>query len=97
MLKYIVKRLLIFIPTLFAISLLTFIISISAPGDPVDARLHRHLEDQLGQFDSKQQEYEKLRALLGLDRPVFYATVTTATQPDTRYRLPIRAQRPCWG
>ena len=36
MLKYIAKRILIFIPTLLAISLLAFIISISAPADPVE-------------------------------------------------------------
>ena len=36
MLKYIVKRILIFIPTLIIITLLGFIISINAPGDPVE-------------------------------------------------------------
>ena len=42
MLKYILKRLLIFIPTLIAISLLTFIISQKAPGDPVENMLNRN-------------------------------------------------------
>ena len=36
MLKYIFKRILIFIPTLIIITLLGFIISINAPGDPVE-------------------------------------------------------------
>ena len=36
MLKYIVKRILIFIPMLIAISLLAFVININAPGDPVE-------------------------------------------------------------
>ena len=40
MFKYIFKRLLIFIPTLIAISLLTFVISINAPGDPVETMLN---------------------------------------------------------
>ena len=37
MLKYIFRRILIFIPTLFIISLLAFVISVNAPGDPVEA------------------------------------------------------------
>ena len=36
MLKYIIKRILTFIPMLIAISLIAFIISINAPGDPVE-------------------------------------------------------------
>ena len=36
MLKYTIKRLLVFIPMMIAISLIAFIISINAPGDPVD-------------------------------------------------------------
>ncbi len=36
MLRYIFKRLIVFIPTLIIISLLAFVISINAPGDPVE-------------------------------------------------------------
>ena len=93
MLKYILKRLLIFVPTLFAISLLTFIMSVNAPGDPVDVLLARNLEDQLSQFNAKQEQYRTTRALLGLDKPVFYFTVTTATQPDTLHRIVVRSHR----
>ncbi|HLP20215.1 MAG TPA: hypothetical protein VK174_07940, partial [Chitinophagales bacterium] len=38
---YIFKRVLIFIPTLFIISLLTFILIAAAPGDPADTMLNR--------------------------------------------------------
>lgn len=93
MLRYIVKRLLIFVPTLFAISLLTFVISANAPGDPVAARLERDIEDQLQQRVAKQQAYAELRTRLGLDRPIFYFTLTTATQPDTLHRIPMRSHR----
>ena len=37
MLKYTLKRLLAFIPMIIAISLIAFIISINAPGDPVES------------------------------------------------------------
>ena len=36
MFKYALKRILTFIPMLIAISLLSFVISINAPGDPVE-------------------------------------------------------------
>jgi peptide/nickel transport system permease protein len=36
MLRYLIKRVLVFIPTLIAISLLGFVIMVSAPGDPVE-------------------------------------------------------------
>ena len=36
MFKYVIKRVLTFMPMLIAISLLSFIISINAPGDPVE-------------------------------------------------------------
>ena len=36
MFKYAIKRLITFIPMLIAISLIAFIISINAPGDPVE-------------------------------------------------------------
>jgi ABC-type microcin C transport system permease subunit YejB len=40
MVQYIFRRLLFFIPTLVVISLLAFVISIQAPGDPVDRLLN---------------------------------------------------------
>ena len=36
MLRYILRRILIFIPTLIVITLLGFVISVNAPGDPVE-------------------------------------------------------------
>ena len=47
MLKYTLRRILAFIPMLIAISLLSFIISINAPGDPVD-RLTKAAGDEGG-------------------------------------------------
>jgi peptide/nickel transport system permease protein len=39
MFQYILKRILIFIPTLFVISLFTFMLSVNVPGDPVEQML----------------------------------------------------------
>ena len=45
MLKYTFQRILTFIPMLIAISLLSFVISINAPGDPVE-RLAKSAESE---------------------------------------------------
>jgi peptide/nickel transport system permease protein len=90
MLKYILKRLLIFVPTLFAISLLTFVISINAPGDPVDSMLNKGGggEGQVSQKLATEKAYNNLRHQLGLDLPVFYFSFTNATLSDTLHRVP---------
>ncbi|HXB13618.1 MAG TPA: ABC transporter permease [Bacteroidia bacterium] len=90
MLKYIFKRLLIFIPTLIAISLLTFIISVNAPGDPVDTILNKK-QGESGQSAKNavdETAYTAMRHKLGLDLPLFYFSITNATASDTLYRIP---------
>ena len=88
MIRYILKRILIFIPTLFAISLLTFIISINTPGDPVETMLNSSSKaaGQSAAKASNEKTYIALRKDLGLDLPLFYFTVTNSTSCDTLYR-----------
>ncbi|HXP50386.1 MAG TPA: ABC transporter permease [Bacteroidia bacterium] len=86
MLKYIVKRIFIFIPTLIAISLITFAIGVNAPGDPVETILNK----QQGEASSSkglvdESAYILLRHKLGLDLPLFYFSITNATTSDTLY------------
>jgi peptide/nickel transport system permease protein len=94
MLKYIIKRVLIFIPTLLAISLLTFVISVNAPGDPVEQMLNRNGGD--GQLTDKlatERVYREIRHTYGFDLPLFYFELTNATCPDTLYRISDLTQR----
>jgi peptide/nickel transport system permease protein len=89
MLKYITKRTLIFIPTLIAISLITFLISINAPGDPVETILNKK-SGESGQSSKglvDETAYISLRHKLGLDLPLFYFSLTNATSCDTLYRI----------
>lgn len=90
--KYLLKRLLLFIPTLWAVSLLVFFLSASAPGDPV---LQLMSERAGGGDDVSVQEagYLKARNELGLDQPSFYFALTTAAWPDTFYRIPFKQHR----
>lgn len=87
--KFILRRILFFIPTLIIISLLAFIISINAPGDPLD-RMVSSRESDLeisSQSANSQKEKEKWRKILGLDLPVFYISLSNAATPDTIYKI----------
>src|ERR1051326_1833991 len=91
MLKYILKRILIFIPTLIAVSLITFVISTNAPGDPIEGMLNRNQGGEGGQQAQRmatEKAYNDLRHELGFDLPVFYFTFTNATYCDTLYKIP---------
>ena len=62
MLKYIMKRLLIAIPTFFGITILVYFLSSPAPGSP--------LEMLMADPMATKEDMEALRAQLGLDQPV---------------------------
>jgi peptide/nickel transport system permease protein len=89
MFKYALKRILTFIPMLIAISLLSFVISINAPGDPVErlskaAGSEGSAEQQSGASKKIKQE---LRKKLGLDLPIFYFSITDFAASDTLYKV----------
>lgn len=93
MFKYIVKRILIFIPMLVAISLLAFIININAPGDPVEKL--SNTADKEGaandQSNATKKVKQELRKKLGLDLPVFYLSFGSMSDCDTLYRVEDKA------
>ncbi|MEZ5015317.1 MAG: ABC transporter permease [Chitinophagales bacterium] len=93
--KYILKRILFFIPTLVVISLLAFIISIQAPGDPLDRLVSVSTggDEQSAQSITAAREKDRWRKKLGLDLPVFYFSVTNAATPDTLYRYYDRREQ----
>jgi peptide/nickel transport system permease protein len=87
--KYILKRLLFFIPTLIVISLLAFIISINAPGDPLDRMVSARDSggDAIIQSPNTLREKARWRKKLGLDLPVFYFSISNVATPDTLYKV----------
>ena len=90
MLKYILKRILFFIPTIFAISLLTFVLMSNAPGDPAELMLNRSVGGDGGQAADKlagDKAYRALRKKLGLDLPLFYFSFSNLATPDTLYKI----------
>ena len=87
--RYLLKRICIFIPTLLVIILLAFIISVKAPGDPLDRMVTAQdgVTDQSSLSWNAQLEKDRWRTKLGLDLPVFYFSITNAATPDTLYRI----------
>ncbi len=91
---YVLKRILIFIPTLFIISLLTFILISIAPGDPAETMLNRSSGD--GQASNKlstDKAYRDLRHKLGLDLPIFYFSFGNMAECDTFNRIAKKDHR----
>lgn len=88
---YIIKRLSFFLPALLVVSMLVFALSKLTPGDPVQ---------RLGALNgvSGMQEgllldhktYNDIAERLGLDKPVFYFSLTALAYPDTFHRITIR-------
>jgi len=61
-LKYVIRRLLLVIPTLFFVALITFVLAQAAPGSPFDKNENRPLPPAT---------VERLTRFYGLDRPVY--------------------------
>ncbi|MBL7884480.1 MAG: ABC transporter permease [Bacteroidia bacterium] len=89
MLKYILKRIVIFIPTLIVITLLGFVISVNAPGDPVERMVvAAQSGGEVGSQTINQIEQKRYwRKKLGLDLPIFYFSLSSLSRPDTLYRI----------
>ena len=82
MLSYVLKRIFWFIPTLFAVTIIGFILLANAPGDPVNI-----LSNSAKASGNIEEQKTFWRKKLGLDLPLFYFSVTTLAEPDTLYRV----------
>ncbi|MEP7127694.1 MAG: hypothetical protein ABI729_02450, partial [Chitinophagales bacterium] len=89
MIRYLLRRILLFIPTLIVISLLAFVISVNAPGDPVDRLVTAAESGDLANTatSSMLEEKKYWTHRLGLDLPVFYFSITPLSYPDTLFKI----------
>ena len=71
--KYLIKRLLLIIPTLIGITLITYMMVRLAPGDFTS--LKAGLQDELKQGAVSKQIMEEERKLYGLDKPILVGYV----------------------
>ncbi len=96
MFLYLLKRILMFLPTLLLISLLSFGLSRLSPGDPVAQYLG---EDVFGKISTPQdlanaeQGYAQAAQTLKLDKPAFYCSITAQAYPDTLHKIAISHRR----
>lgn len=63
MIRYTIRRLLLLIPVIVAVSIITFALLVAQPGDPLDALL-------LGDPDLTREEVEQLKDLYGVNDPL---------------------------
>ncbi len=94
MLNYLLRRILLVIPTLLVISLLAFGLNQCTPGDPVvdqmpDIRTSTALETA----DSYDQVYRRIAKDLGVDQPLFYFSFSSQAYPDTLNRIIPKSHR----
>lgn len=83
---YLIKRLLLFLPTLIIITWATFGLSLLAPGDPVEGLC-------AGQGILPPDDYERCAREHGFDLPAFYFSLSPAAFPDTLHRIQPQHRR----
>ena len=68
--RYFVKRILLIFPTLFGISIITFIIIKMAPGDPTAFKMGNQQSGMSSDQNLAKQVIEQTREIYGLDKPL---------------------------
>jgi peptide/nickel transport system permease protein len=87
MTAYILKRLLFALPVLGVLALLSFILMVNTPGDPV---LRALAQEGIRQGDNPQlnaDTYKRKRKELGLDKPLFWCSLQSAADADSLFML----------
>ncbi len=92
---YLVRRLVLSLLTLWLLSMLVYGLSTLVPGDPVLRFLPENpTQGGLRQMERAEQQYRRLAATLGLDKPPFYFSIRPAAWPDTLWRIqPLTRRR----
>ncbi len=86
---YFFKRILLFFPMAWLVSLLAFALSQAAPGDPVEQQC---LGNNTGTLTT--EEYLRCARQHGFDKPAFYFGLMPKAYPDTLYKiLPLEKRR----
>lgn len=96
MFQYVVRRVLLFIPTLFLITVISFGISRLAPGDPAEMKAGVGAEGaQRGNAQLNETMIKQIRAAFDLDKPIWYWTIFTDDRDENGQLLPL-GERVTW-
>jgi peptide/nickel transport system permease protein len=90
MLQYILRRVLLFIPTLFIITVVTFGISRLAPGDPAELKAGVGGEGTMrGNQQLNEEMIKQIRAQWHLDKPIWYWSIFSDEKDANGKTLPL--------
>jgi peptide/nickel transport system permease protein len=90
MFQYIIRRILLFIPTLFLITVISFGISRMAPGDPAELKAGIGGEGAMrGNQQLNEQMINQIRAQWGLDKPIWFWTIFNEAKDSTGKLKPL--------
>jgi peptide/nickel transport system permease protein len=85
---YVLKRIFGFVPTLFAVTIIGFILLANVPGDAVDSLvMSSNSGGSLKTNQDIEQQKAHWRKQLGLDLPLFYFSICKLSEPDTLYKI----------
>ncbi len=87
MFRYVVRRILLIVPTVLVILLLTFWLQSLAPGDQIEAQLSLEGESNHMARSNYLDSYQTLQKERGLDLPLFFFGVQPSYFPDTLHRI----------
>jgi len=91
--RFVIKKALLIIPSLLILSIVVFLLSKIAPGDPVGNLIELRGQTTASLNTSMHSDnYQEVATELGLDKPNFYFGIHPASYPDTFYRI-IHPQR----
>ena len=76
MARYVIRRILLMIPTMFLVLTIAFLLSKNVPGDAASSMMI--LQGISAESKDLKKEYQRQYKALGLDKPVFYFLI----QPD---------------
>ncbi len=93
MIAYLLKRLLLFIPTVLFVSLLAFALSRIAPGDPVELRNASGGTPVAADPVQAERMYRETAQSMRLDKPAFYFALSSAACPKDLYKVLRRDHR----
>lgn len=94
MTAYLLKRILLAIPTLLVISLLAFGLNQCTPGDPIAANLDNiRSSSPLKTANLYKKMYREAAKEDGADLPLFYFSLSSQAYPDTLHRIIPKAER----
>lgn len=86
--SYIIKRILVFVPTILLIAFFSFYLFKKSPDDPVVSLLNiEGFKVENVAISDYQNEYAKLAKSLNLDLPEFYFSIVPSYYPDTLHHV----------